>query len=214
MKLYKNLKDIGIVVMTHSVMLSHLSGYKNPNDKIKQMVKDGELIRLRRGLYMVGDIYRNKPISKGLVANQLYGPSYVSMDFALSFYGLIPERVYEVTSVTTKMAKEYKTPIGRFTYVKSPVSLYQIGLSIYEQSDGISYIIAGEEKALCDKIVFTKNLNLTSLKMTIEYLEDDLRIDLDDLKSFDLSIIKQCSQKGYKSNSLKLLQKAIEKIRE
>ena len=59
----------------------------------------------------------------------------------LSFYSLIPERVYEITSITTKMVKEYDTPFGRFTYIKSPTNLYSSGITIKENVDGTSYII-------------------------------------------------------------------------
>ena len=208
----QRLKQFQATPISHSVLLSYLRDYKNPNDKIKQMVKSGELIRLKQGLYVVGDIYRDTKVSQGLLANQIYGPSYVSLDFALSFYGLIPERVYEVTSVTTKMLKSYNTPFGRFTYVKSPLKLYSIGITIDANSDGTSYMIATAEKALCDKVAFTKNLGITSQKAMKVYLEEDLRIDLDVLISLDLEIIKACSECGYKSKVLAYLYKTIQKL--
>lgn len=214
MKMMQRLKHFKSIPISHSILLGYLDEYKNPNDKIKQMISSGELIRLKQGLYVVGDIYRDAKISKGLLANQIYGPSYVSLDFALSFYGLIPERVYEITSVTTKMLKSYDTPFGRFTYLKSPLRLYSIGISIQTNSDDISYMIATAEKALCDKIAFTKNLGISSQKDMKVYLEDDLRIDLDGLKDFDLSIIKECVECGYKSRLLTYLYKTIKKIQE
>lgn len=214
MKMIKRLKHLGAIPLTHSVMLSYLDDYKNPNDKIKQMVKSGELIRVKQSLYILGEIYHDEKVSYGLLANQIYGPSYVSMDYALSFYGLIPERVYEVTSITTKMVKKYNTPFGRFSYIKSPLDLYAKGIIPNQDSDGISYMMATAEKALCDKILFTKNLGITSIKTMIEYLRDDLRIELDDLKSFDLDIIKKCSECGYKSKQMIYLYKTIKKIKE
>ncbi len=210
----QQLKQFQAIPISHTVLLSCLVDYKNPNDKIKQMVKSGELVRLKQGLYIVGDIYRDIKVSQGLLANQIYGPSYVSLDFALSFYGLIPERVYEVTSVTTKMVKSYNTPFGRFTYIKSPLNLYSIGITLNANSDGTSYMIATAEKALCDKVAFTRNLAITSQKAMRIYLEEDLRINLDALSSLNLKTIEACSVCGYKSKVLNYLYKTIEKIQE
>jgi len=214
MKLIRKLKDLKAIPFTHSVLLSYLNDYKNPNDKIKQMIKHEELIRVKQSLYVLGDIYHDSSVSRELLANLIYGPSYLSLDYALSFYGLIPERVYEVTSVTTKLAKNYDTPFGRFNYIKSPVNLYSVGIDIKENEDGTSYMIATPEKALCDKVLFTKNLGITSIRAMVEYLRDDLRIDLDELKKFDLDTIKQCAGKGYKCKLMEYLYKAIKKVQE
>jgi predicted transcriptional regulator of viral defense system len=214
MKLIKRLKHFKAIPFTHSTLLSHLSDYKNPNDKIKQMVKHGELIRVKQSLYVLSDIYHDKSVSKELLANLIYGPSYISMDYALSFYDLIPERVYEITSVTTKMVKDYDTPFGRFSYIKSPINLYSIGITIKENEDKTSYMIATPQKALCDKVLFTKSLGITSIKAMIEYLRDDLRIDFDELKKLDLDIFLQCVGRGYKCKLMEYLYKAVKKVQE
>lgn len=212
MKLIKKLENLEAVPFSHSVLTSYLNDYKNPNDKIRQMIKQGELIRIKQSLYVLGDLFRNKSISRELLANLIYGPSYVSMDYALSLYGLIPERVYEVTSVTTKMAKEYTTPFGRFSYVKSPIAIYPIGITLKENRDGTTYMVASPEKALCDKVLFTKKLDITSVKMMKEYLMDDLRIDMNELQKFDTGIIKQCANSRYKNRLMEYLYKSIKKI--
>ena len=214
MKLIKKLKHLKAIPFSHSVLLSYLSDYKNPNDKIKQMIKHGELIRIKQSLYVLSDIYHDKNVSKELLANLIYGPSYISMDYALSFYALIPERVYEVTSVTTKMVKNYDTPFGRFSYIKSPINLYSVGISIKENEDRTSYMIATPEKALCDKVLFSKSLGITSIKAMIEYIRDDLRVDLDELKKFDLEIIRECVGRGYKCKLMEYLYKAVKKMQE
>lgn len=212
MKLIKKLENLEAVPFSHSVLTSYLNDYKNPNDKIRQMIKQGELIRIKQSLYVLGDLFRNKSISRELLANLIYGPSYVSMDYALSLYGLIPERVYEVTSVTTKMAKEYTTPFGRFSYVKSPIAIYPIGITLKENRDGTTYMVASPEKALCDKVLFTKKLDITSVKMMKEYLMDDLRIDMNELQKFDTGIIKQCANSRYKNRLMEYLYRTIKKI--
>lgn len=205
----RKLKQLNAMPFTHAHFLSYLGAYKDPNNKIKQLVDKGEVIRLKRGLYVAGDLYRNDELSLGLLANLLYGPSYVSMDYALSFYGLIPERVYEITSMTTKLHKEYETPFGRYTYIKSSKSLYPIGITFVQNSDTSAFMIATKEKALCDKLVYTKNLQITSLKGLRAYLEEDLRLDMDLLQEFDLEILLACAECSRKVSILEKLHKLI-----
>ena len=214
MKLIKELKSLKSVPFTHATLCALLHNYKNPNDKIQQMVKNEEIIRIKQSLYVLGDIYRETSISLELLANLIYGPSYISLDYALSYYGLIPERVYEITSVTTKMLKRYETPLGRFTYIKSPVCIYSKDIKSIKNKEGFSFMIASLEKALCDKVIFTQNLGITSVNTMIEYLRDDLRIDIDDLKEFNLDVISECIGCGYKVKLLNHLHKAIQKLQE
>src|SRR3546814_12610637 len=62
-----------------------------------------------------------------LLANHIFGPSYVSVETALSYYGLIPERVYETTSMTTQAPRKFNTPLGTFTYTRLPLPYYAFG---------------------------------------------------------------------------------------
>lgn len=211
MELIRALKKLKAIPFTHSTLLSILKNYKNPDDKIKQMVKKGEIVRLKRGLYVVSDVYTDVLPSIELVASLLYGPSYVSMDYALSFYGLIPERVHEVTSITTKQVKSYTTSFGRFSYIKSPSCLYSIGLTTHEAPDGTFFMLASKEKALCDKLLFTKKLSISSQNAMHQYIEEDLRIEFRELESFNLDIITECMQCNYKGKLLELLYKVIKK---
>lgn len=204
MNFYKELQNFSGQVITHAVLLSVLEEYKRPNDKIGELVEQGYITRLKRGVYILGELFENSVVSKELIANLLYGPSYVSLEYALSYYGLIPERVYEITSVTTRLKKKYETPVGRFSYIKSPLQLYKIGITNYLDKE-LSYLIATPEKALCDKIVFTKNLRLGSQYDMRTFLEEDLRIDLDDLAGFDLGVIRACADTGHKARPLSLL---------
>ena len=85
-----------------------------PGKKIQSLEKEGELIRLKRGLYVVNPEISGKQISMPLCANHIYGPSYVSLRWALRWYGLIPEQVYRMTSTTIKRSRSFETPIGCF----------------------------------------------------------------------------------------------------
>lgn len=129
MRLERKLRTFGDVPLTHGNLLSMLDEYRSPNDKIVRMINDGWLQLIRKGLYAVSPEITGIPLSLPLVANLLYGPSYVSMDYALSYYGIIPERVVEVTSMTTKRGKVYDLPVGRFSYTHSQPQLYSIGIS-------------------------------------------------------------------------------------
>lgn len=200
------------VPFNHSTLLSVFKKYRRPNDKISRMLSSGEIIPIKRGLYVLGDAFRTEEISQPLIANLLYGPSYVSLDFALAYYGLIPETVFEVSSMTTGRARVFDTSFGRFSYVRSHASLYSIGIQMQRNSDGSCFLIASPEKALCDKIMFTKKLRATSVKSMMAFLVEDLRIDQSSLVKLDITVIEQCLLAGYKKNLLSSFHKLIEKL--
>ena len=212
MKLYLELKKLRAVPFAHSTLLSLLGGYKNPNEKIKNMAKNGEIIRIKKELYVVGDMWRDGDVCVELVANTLYGPSYVSLEWAMSHHGLIPERVYEISSICSKASKSYDTPLGRFTYIKAKKELFAIGIKIQKAKDGTNFLIASKEKALCDKLIYTPNLSISSQKQMCEYLEDDLRIEISELSSFDVGIVEECMEVGIKKQTLIHLRSYIKTV--
>jgi hypothetical protein len=161
-------------------------------------------------LYVVAPKVHNQTISTELVANHLYGPSYVSLESALAYYGLIPERVYTMRSVCTKLHKQYDTPLGHFEYVKMPAQYFPIGIRQEIVGNSYAFLIASPEKALCDKIVTTPNLRLQSVKAMQEYLEEDLRFDFSAVEKFDLDIIRQCVEAGRKKGELGFLLRFLE----
>lgn len=87
-------------------MLDMLKDHKRPNDKISELVKSGDLIALKRGLYLPGERTNLAAPEPFLTANYLGGPSYISLETALSYWGLIPERVYEISSITMQLSKK------------------------------------------------------------------------------------------------------------
>lgn len=107
--------------LPHQLLMSWLKGYKGPNDKILGLKAQGILEPLKRGLYIAGPSVTDKKPDVMLVANHLLGPSYVSVETALSYYGLIPERVYETSSMTTKASRSFNTAMGLFTYTRLPL---------------------------------------------------------------------------------------------
>ena len=198
--------------LTRQVMLELLRDYKRPNDKISELIKNGDLISLKKGLYIPGakaDLVTPEPF---LIANHLWGPSYISMESALSYWGFIPERVYEISSATRKLSKKYKTTKGRFSYRYLPSPYYSFGINSIELLPGQVAIIATPEKALCDKIITTNRLNLRSTTQAGHFLRDDLRIDQERLQSLNLKAIYSWIEEAPKKDSIKMLLKTLEKI--
>jgi hypothetical protein len=205
----ERLKNIGVIPINKDILYSLYSDLKQPKDKVSDLERKGLVIRIKRNLYVVAPKVHNQEISTELVANHLYSPSYVSLESALAYYGLIPERVFTMRSVCTKLHKQYDTPLGHFEYVKVPAQYYPIGVRQEIIGNSYAFLIASPEKALCDKIVTTPNLRLQSVKAMREYLEEDLRFEMSALQNFDIEIIRQCVELGRKKNELNLLSEII-----
>ena len=166
-------------------MMGLLKGYVNPNNKIHQLVKSGILERVVKGLYVKGSELQDERPDPFLLANQILGPSYVSVETALSYHGMIPERVYTVASMTPKAAREYTTSLGTFTYIRSPLPYYVFGIQSVKLTKQQTVMIASPEKALMDKIISTAGVEFRSRTSVLTYLENDLRADPDNLKQLD-----------------------------
>ncbi|NCC99533.1 MAG: hypothetical protein EOL95_07525 [Bacteroidia bacterium] len=206
----KLLSEFGNTPIDFAILKSLFPGYKSVHNKISELEKSGKLIRLKKGMYVVSPNVSGQLLSEELIANHLYGPSYVSMEFALRYYGLIPESVYTIQSITTKHSKEFKNSLGTFQFTGCSKEYFSIGIR-QEIKELTSFLIASPEKALCDLIIHTPNLNLRFQKDVLIYLEDNLRFDMDAFYQMDKSIFEQCLKVGKKKatimNLLKLLQR-------
>ena len=183
---------------------------KSPEEKIRALEKDGQLIRLKRGLYVVNTILSGIETSVALCANHIYGPSYISLRWALRHYGLIPERFFTTTSVTTKRSRTFENQLGRFTYYQTAPEYFAVGVTSNEEH-GVCYLVATPEKALCDMIVYDSYVPDRSIIALERYLDEDLRFDTDALRDFDPKIIAECAAKGRKKGVLENLIKMIGK---
>lgn len=121
--------------------------------------KKGLLVQLRRGLYTLGKTERKIEPSNLFLAGQIYSPSYVSLEYALGLYGLIPEMVVEVTSVTTKNPARFQNDFGKFAYQHIKSTAFR-GFRTEKDRAGLVYLIAEQEKAVVDFIY----LNLPRFK--------------------------------------------------
>lgn len=208
-KIIKNYADAPI---SRHLILELLSDYQSPNDKISELLKNEELISIRRGLYIIGPKIDLPAPEAFLIANHLRGPSYVSLESALSYWNMIPERTYEISSVSIKTSKIYKTPVGRFSYKQLKTPYYSYGIQHVQISPKQSMLIASPEKALCDKIVLTPKINLRSIKQTQEFLLEDLRLDSEILNSLDLQLMESWIANAPKRDSLNMLIKTLAKL--
>jgi len=130
------------------MLLNELKDYVNPTAKIRRLVDLGELTPIVRGLY------ETEPNIPGhYLAPIIYGPSYLSFEFALAYHSLIPEAVHTFTSATfeKKKAKQYSTHFGTFTYRDVPSNVYPLGLVMHTES-GYGFQMASPEKAICDEL--------------------------------------------------------------
>lgn len=205
----KRIKEYAEAPISRNIILDSLSEYLRPNDKISELIKSNELIAIRRGLYIAGpelDLPTPEPF---LIANHLRGPSYVSLESALSYWNMIPERAYEISSVCTKTSTLYKTPVGRFSYQQLRIPYYSYGIKNIMFSARQSVLIASPEKALCDKIVLTPNIYLRSVRQTREFLMEDLRIDSEVLVTLDTNLMGLWIDNAPKKSSLKMLIKTL-----
>ncbi len=205
-----HLESLSNPVINHATLVSVLGSYARPNDKISDLIEKHQIVPLKRGLYLIADSYQS---SRELIANHLHGPSYVSRQWALSYYGLLTERVSVVTSMCIGRSRLVETPQGDFHYQAIPASYYSIGIDSIQQ-DKIAFMMATPEKALADLLVSTRKLRIQSSNAMMSYLEDDLRLDSDDLIKLEASYFYDFAQQGYKSKLLVFLGKAIEGLSE
>jgi hypothetical protein len=159
---------------------SHDSRY----GQVKRAIKAGDMIRIKRGLYCLAKKFQRRPFDHFSIAQLIYGPSYISMESALSYHGWIPEGVFQTTSASMLRTCVYQTPIGDFFYRRV------VQEQFYESVDHVatqagSYFMARPFKALCDYIyahkqswesvgALAKSLRIEE-QMFHEITKDDIR---------------------------------------
>ena len=140
----------------YQFLISHLSEYSNKRDVITRLIKNEQIIRVKKGLYIFGPDYRKGLVFKETLANQIYGPSYISFEYALSFYNMIPERVEMLTSAALGRSRKFNTPLGSFSYRHLPLEKYAVGIVLKQLDDHHKIVIATPEKAILDQVLFPK----------------------------------------------------------
>ncbi|MCB9026928.1 MAG: hypothetical protein H6625_11455 [Bdellovibrionaceae bacterium] len=161
-------------IFSYQSLCVALSDYRAPLQKINELLKKKIIIRVKKGLYVFAPdkIAAYNPYT---LANLIYGPSYISFESALSLWGIIPERVEEMQSVTSKRNKKFNTPLGQFHYRYLNISKYTQGIILLNQKNGEKFLIATAEKAMIDYMTLT--LDSEKSKFSFTDVINDLRID-------------------------------------
>jgi hypothetical protein len=206
----RQLSEIGTIPVTTSIIESLYPELKSANKKVTWLEKQEVIIRLKRGLYVVNPEHSGKTLSSELIANHLYTPSYISMSTALRYYGLIPEAVYVHQSMTVKHSRNFQTPVGSYEYKYISREAFSIGVRSMHKGD-YAFLIASPEKALCDLIANSSKVNLRYMKDVEIYLEQDIRMDMDEFYKMDETIFKDYIKVGKKADSISRLLKFMKR---
>jgi hypothetical protein len=190
------------IYLDHLMLVERYKNYASPKSKITQMVKTGALIKVRRGLYLDSE---ETNYSIKTLANLICYPSYISFEYALSYYQMIPERVEIVTSASFQKNKNkvFLTPVGTFYYFYLDPFIYHYGIDRLEEC-GHSFFIATREKALLDTL--SKIKGLRSVKAMQSLLMDDLRINESIFPELDWKEIFNLSTKYHQRNGRTLVE--------
>ena len=188
------------MIITNSIAKNNIINYSNKNNKLSRDIKNGKLFKIVKGLYET-----NSNTPGYLLSGSIYGPSYISFEYALAYYGLIPERVSTITCATfnKKKKKKYDTDFGVFTYRDVPDIAYPEEILLKTEND-YSYQIATPEKALCDKLYTLSPIN--NYDNLEKMLFSDLRIDEEEFENLDVNKIEKLSNL-YHSTNVSLLAK-------
>lgn len=168
-------------VFTYSDVLIWLGGTRNSvRCKVMRAIDAGDILPIRRGLYCLAKRHRPVGVSRNLLANLIYGPSYISMETALTFHGWIPEAVHSVSSISLDRARSFETPFGYFDYVQVRQTPLLAGVEriVDDQPERGSFYMAKPLKALADYVA-SHGLDWTGAVPLVE----SLRIDEDNLET-------------------------------
>lgn len=195
------------MIYNNETLKNKFKNYSNINQKISLETKNGNLKRIKRGLYS-----DNLLVDLPIIANVCYSPSYISFEYALSYYGLIPEYVPLFTSAVfnKKNNKTYRLEEASFEYRSIPNAVFSVGITFLKNEENIRYKIATKEKALCD-MLYTK-YPVRSINDLKRLLFEDLRIDEDLFMKLDFDFIMKISLL-YHSNTLLTLCKYLKETK-
>jgi hypothetical protein len=154
-------------------LMDALKGMARPRDRVTTLLRTRQILRVKKGLYVRND--RNELFSREILANLVYGPSYLSLEYALAYHGLTPEAVHTATSVTTQKNKVFETPVGRFEYRHLSLRFYPDGIERVELGENRGFLMACPEKALFDTL-YLRTPSLRAAEIAA-YLFENLRID-------------------------------------
>lgn len=173
-------KTKNIAIFGKDVLLGNEENPKSQELQLHRWVKAGRLIRLKRGIYTLPEDRRKIQFSTVWLANTLYSPSYLSREFSLFWYDLIPERVSTATSITLLKTAKFENPLGSFSYRNIKKELF-LGFDEVEDEFKRKFLMAKPEKALLDFLYLSRDW-----KPTEEFFREGLRLQQLDQLNFSL----------------------------
>lgn len=195
----------------YQTLLDSLKKYERPRDKITSLLRKNSIIRVKKGIYVFGPMYARRPFSREILANMIYGPSCISLEYALHYHGLIPERVESITSVTTGRSRRFVTPVGLFIYHRISPAAFPIGVDQVQLESGRAFLMAVPEKALADKIQDDRGTGIRTQDDMRKYLMQNLRIDTESLEKLKANTLAVLAEQ-YGSRRLRLLHKLVARL--
>jgi hypothetical protein len=149
----------------------------------------GEILRLKPGLFALGSPYRKTEPHPFVVAGVLHAPSHISLESALAHHGLIPEAIYQVSSVTVGRRREFSTPMGLFSFRRVPASAPRAGVEAVEIARHAWAFVASPLRAIADAVYLRKEIAWN--RDGLGYLTESLRIEEDDLQSLSFEALDE-----------------------
>jgi len=146
---------------------------------VHRATRAGEILRLKPGLFVLAPQLRATEPHPFVLAAALHSPSHISLQSALSYHGLIPEAVYQVSSVTVNRSREFSTPLGVFSFQRVPSRDPRCGVEAVEVARSSWAFIASPLRAIADAVYLARDI--TWQKDGLNYLTDSLRIEEEDL---------------------------------
>jgi hypothetical protein len=195
-------------IFDYTQLMMALKEYRKPRDVVSSLLRKNQIIRIRKGLYIFGPLWCRNKVSVETLANLVYGPSVISLEYALSWYGLIPEHVETITSITTGRSRVFHTPAGRFSYLHLSAGQYATGITI-QGSTPMNWLMAEPLKALADKVWSDKRFQPVSATVFTDYLFSDLRIDELALENFYRQSSWKVIEQKYTSRKISFLGKYL-----
>lgn len=190
------------MIKTTDILRYEFCQFSNPDAKIKRCINNNELYPIVRGLYET-----NSSTPGYYLAQIICHPSYLSFEYALSFYDLIPEKVYTYTNavLNKNKTKEYSNVFGNYIYYDIPKSAFSKGIN-YKKEDQYSFLIASPEKAICD--ILYKTSPLKNQKNLSDFLFENLRTEPNDFFELDKKeLLDICS--SYQTSNHKIMKSFI-----
>ncbi len=204
--------DIGIFTLME---LAHWAGGSANRQfaLLKRALKSGEVVRIHRGLYCLASKYLRRKPNPLALAQRIHGPSYISLETALSYHGWIPEAVYTITSACMDRGRRFETPFAHFSFTRIPQKIFYAEVTRMEKQNGSgpdlhageSFLIASPLKALAD-YVYSHKLDWASASPVVE----SLRVDESSLADIPMESIENLIE-NYSSRRLQRFLKGLRK---